>query len=71
MNANKLQLTWTLLKQQRRPEAFLEIDEKKCNLVHVLAAHADKDMHDGGLLMQVRICCFKPKPENLACLQFL
>ena len=68
LNASKLQLTWTLLKQQRRPEAFLEVDEKKCTLMHVLAAHADKDMSDHGLLMQVRISSFGCKlKEDSVC----
>ena len=53
LQAMKLGLALNLLRQRSSYGDFHYVDKNGCNMLHVLAAHADKDPSPHGKIMQV------------------
>ena len=58
LKASKLGLALNLLRQRSSYGDFHHVDENKCNMFHLLAAHADKDISAPGQVMQVHVLSF-------------
>ena len=58
LQANKLGLALNLLRQRSGYGDFHYVNEKGCNMLHVLAAHADKDPYEYGKILQVNFLDF-------------
>ena len=53
LKASKLSLALNLLRQRSAFGDFNSIDDNKCNMLHLVAAHANKDLDAHGKIVQV------------------